>query len=333
MTRDKDSSRRIYVGTHDGVCALNTFDGGLTWQQGEMTPLANAAARLSVSPVDPDRAYLAAYEAGVFRTDDGGGTWKKLSSYPTGYAHSVLAHPNEPGVLFVGSEPAAVFRSDDGGETWEECRGFQEVPEANQWNFHGDRLSHVRELRAAPGDPNTMFAGIEVGGVVKSSDGGKSWTQLHGLHDDIHLVNISEANPRRIYVATAEAPYRSDDGGGHWEMINDGLERRYTLHISAAPHDADVVLVTVSSSAGRSNPQFYRSTDGGSHWQLIESVGADDDMVVAIDWDPTIRDRVYAGTDGGRIYCSDDGGQQWEPVPVRLPTIAIGAMVVAQTAI
>ena len=85
MTDDKDSDRRIYVGTHDGVCALNTFDGGLTWNQGEMTPLANAAARLSVSPVDPDRAYLAAYEAGVFRTDDGGGAWSKLSSYPTGY--------------------------------------------------------------------------------------------------------------------------------------------------------------------------------------------------------------------------------------------------------
>ena len=333
MTQDKDSSRRIYVGTHDGVCALNTIDGGLTWQQGAVTPLANAAARLSVSPVEPDRAYLAAYEAGVFKTDDGGATWRQLSSYPTGYAHSVLAHPNQASVLFVGSEPAAVFRSDDGGETWEECLGFQEVPEANQWSFHGNRLSHVRELRTAPGDPDTMFAGIEVGGVVKSSDGGKSWNQLHGLHDDIHLVNISKASPRRIYVATAEAPYRSDDFGDHWKVINEGLERRYTLHISAAPSDADLVLVTVSSSAGRNNPQFYRSTDGGNHWQLIESVGNGADMVVAIDWDPIIENRVYAGTDGGKIYCSNDGGQQWEPVPVQLATIAIGAMLVAQASL
>ena len=333
MTHDQDSSRRIYVGTHGGVCALNTSDGGLTWEQGKMTPLANAAARLSVSPGDPDRAYLAAYEAGVFKTDDGGDTWRQLSSYPTGYAHSVLAHPNEPGVLFVGSEPAAVFRSDDGGETWGECLGFQEVPEANQWNFHGNRLSHVRELRMAPGDPDTMFAGIEVGGIVKSSDGGKSWLQLHGTHDDIHFVNISGANARRIYVATAQAPYRSDDGGDHWEVINDGLERRYTLHISAAPHDADMVLVTVSTNAGRDNPQFYRSTDGGSHWHLIESLGNDGDMVVAIDWDPNIQNRVYAGTDGGKIYCSNDDGQQWEPVPVHLPNIAIGAMIVAQASV
>ena len=332
MTNDKDSNRRIYVGTHDGVCAL-TSNGGRTWEQGKMTPLANAAARLSQSPLEPDRAYLAAYEAGVFKTDDGGATWRHLSSYPTGYAHSVLAHPNQPGVLFVGSEPAAVFRSDDSGETWGECRGFQEVPEASQWNFHGDRLSHVRELRTAPGDPDTMFAGIEVGGIVKSNDGGKSWNQLHGLHDDIHLVNISQANPRRIYAATAQAPYRSDDGGDNWEAINNGLERRYTLHISAAPHDANVVLVTVSSNAGRENPQFYRSTDGGSQWHLIESIRNNDDMVVAIDWDPNMQHRVYAGTDGGKIYCSNDDGAQWEPVPVDLPNIAIGAMMVAQASI
>ena len=329
MTQTNDSRRRIYVGTHDGVCALNTSDGGLTWERGKMTPLANAAARLSVSPVEPGRAYLAAYEAGVFKTEDGGGTWRHLSSYPTGYAHSVLAHLNDPEVLFVGSEPAAIFRSGDGGETWEECAGFQAVPESTQWNFHGDRLSHVRELRTAPGDPDTMYAGVEVGGIVKSRDGGKSWAQMQGLHDDIHLVDISRANPNRVYVATAQAPYRSDDGGDHWDLINNGLERRYTLHISAAPHDADLVLVAVSTNARRGEPQFYRSTNGGSEWKLIETVGNGDDMVVVIDWDPIIENRVYAGTDSGKIFSSDDGGQQWKPVQVDLPNIAIGAMVVA----
>lgn len=329
MTQNNDPHRKIYVGTHDGVCALDTSDGGLTWNRGKMTPLANAAARLSVSPVEPSRAYLAAYEAGVFKTEDGGRTWSHLPSYPTGYAHSVLTHPRNPEVLFVGSEPAAVFRSGDGGETWQECAGFQEVPESSQWNFHGDRLSHVRELRTAPGDPDTMYAGIEVGGIVKSADGGKIWIQMPGLHDDIHLVNISEADPRRVYVATAQAPYRSDDGGANWEVINNGLQRRYTLHISSSPHDAGLVLVAVSANAGRSDPQFYRSTNGGDQWQLIESVGNDDDMVVAIDWDPVIQNRVYAGTDSGKIYRSDDAGQSWNPVQVDLPTIAIGAMVVA----
>jgi len=170
-------------------------------------------ARLSVSPVEPERAYLAAYEAGVYKTNDGIVTWCHLTSYPTDYAHSVLAHPEQPGVLFAGSEPAAVFRSDDGGESWSECNGFRQANHSNRWTFHGDRVSHVRELRTAPGGSSAIFAGVEVGGVIKSTDEGKTSNQLDGLNDDIHLVDISRANPQRIYVATAQAPYRSDDGG------------------------------------------------------------------------------------------------------------------------
>ena len=56
---------RLYVGMHDGVCALTSTDAGKTWQQGQITPLAHAAARLITSATAPQRAYLAAYEARV----------------------------------------------------------------------------------------------------------------------------------------------------------------------------------------------------------------------------------------------------------------------------
>ena len=130
-------------------------------------------------------------------------------------------------------------------------------------------------------------------------------------------------------MATAGSPYRSDDEGLHWEQINSGLQRSYTLHITAAPDDADIVLVSVSSNAGRQNPQLYRSTTGGRQWQQITVVGSDDDMVVAIDWDPGDPRRVYAGTDRGKIFCSTDRGESWEPLPVSVQTIAVGAMAVA----
>jgi photosystem II stability/assembly factor-like uncharacterized protein len=180
----------------------------------------------------------------------------------------------------------------------------------------------------APDDPGRLFAGIEVGGMVRSQDGGGSWEQLHGTHDDIHFVNLSADQPRRVYIATARGPYRSDDDGRSWELINNGLQRPYTLHITAAPDDADLALVTVSSNAGRQNPQLYRSEDGGRNWQLVELEGAEDDMAVAIDWDPNDHRRVYVGTDGGKIYVSNDRGQSWEKLPVSLPTIAVGALVV-----
>ena len=327
------SHRTIYVGMHDGVCAVTSEDDGKNWRQGPVTTLPHAASRLTASPVNPERAYLAAYEAGVYRTDDAGVTWRHIDSYPTEYAHSVLAHPVEADAVYAGSEPAAVFQSKDAGESWQECRGFQAVPESTGWGFHAPtRDSHVRDLRVSPGDPNHLYAGIEVGGMVRSRDGGNSWQQLPGLDDDIHCVNLSSTRPQRVYVATASAPYRTDDGGDNWELINDGLDRRYTLHVAAAPDDADLVLVTVSENARRNNPQFYRSTDGGQRWGLVEGLGSGEnpeDMVVAFEWDPHSPGQVYAGTDGGKLFCSRDRGESWEQLPVNLSSVAVGALAVA----
>ena len=327
------SHRTIYVGMHDGVCAVTSDDDGKNWRQGPVTTLPHAASRLTASPVNPERAYLAAYEAGVYRTDDAGVTWRHIDSYPTEYAHSVLAHPVEPDAVYAGSEPAAVFQSKDAGESWQECSGFRAVPESTAWGFHAPtRDSHVRDLRVSPGDPNHLYAGIEVGGMVRSRDGGSSWQQLPGLDDDIHCVNLSTTRPQRVYVATASAPYRTDDGGDSWELINDGLDRRYTLHVAAAPDDADLVLVTVSENARRNNPQFYRSTDGGQSWRLVEGLGSGEnpeDMVVAFEWDPHSPGQVYAGTDGGKLFRSRDRGESWEQLPVTLSSVAVGALAVA----
>ncbi len=325
--------KRLYIGMREGVCALSSEDGGETWQQQPTTPLAHAAARLTASPADPLRAYLAAYEAGVYRTDDGGLTWSHLDSYPTDYAHSVLAHPTAAETVYVGSEPAALFRSSDGGNTWDELDGFRAVPESTEWGFHAPtRAAHVRDLRPAPNDPQRLYAGIEVGGMVSSRDGGVTWRQLPGLDADIHCVSLSGARPQTVYVATASAPYRSDDEGDRWELINTGLDRRYTLHLAVAPDNADLALVTVSANASRQNPQFYRSTDGGRHWQLVNGLGQGEnsaDMIVAFDWDQRQPDQVYAGSDDGKLFRSKDQGATWQQLPVTLPSIAVGALVTA----
>jgi photosystem II stability/assembly factor-like uncharacterized protein len=223
MQQEQNQPHKLYIGMHDGVCTVTSADGGQTWQQSKITPLAHAAARLSVSPAAPNHAYLAAYEAGVYRTHDSGLTWQHLSSYPSNYAHSVLMHPQEAETVYVGSEPATIFRSCDDGKTWQECTAFRAVPEAQQWFFHADtREAHVRDLRMAPHAPQCLYAGIEVGGVVGSRDSAASWRQLPGTHDDIHCISLSAARPQTIYVATARGPYRSDNEGQSWELINEG---------------------------------------------------------------------------------------------------------------
>ena len=333
MQENNGQQRRLYVGLHDGVCTVSSSDGGKSWTRSPVKPLAHAASRLSASHSHQGRAYLAAYESGLFRTDDAGETWRSLSSYPSDYAHSVMVHPTDPQLVYAGSEPSAIYRSENGGDSWEECGGFRAVPESANWSFHAPtRESHVRDIRIGPVDHDHMYAGVEVGGVIKSRDGGNSWRQLEGLHDDIHCIGLTPHNAQTVYVATARAPYRSDDGGDNWQPINHGVDRPYALHITVAPDNSKIVLVAVSENARRGNPKLLRSTDGGSNWSEVGSVGSGtdaSDMVVALDWDPSNAQRLYAATDGGKIFSSEDQGLNWQPLPVNVGRIAVGAMVAA----
>ena len=116
----------------------------------------------------------------------------------------------------------------------------------------------------------------------------------------------------------------------HWEQINAGLDRRYTLHIAASPDDADVVLVTVSENARRLNPQFYRSTDAGKTWTLVDGLGEGENPDRTW-WSPSTGIRaspttVYAGTDGGSLFSSADRGATWQKLPVQLPTVSRGSV-------
>ena len=313
----------LYVGTHDGVCTVTRSNGA--WVTGPVTPLSHAAARLALGP---GRAYLAAYESGVWRSDDGGRTWAWLDSYPSSYAHSVAVHPQDADCLYVGSEPAALFRSDDAGVTWTECRSFRDHPGARDWSFHGGRGAHVRDLHFVDSDPDRLYAGIEVGGVVRSLDGGGTWQQLGGTHPDVHSLHVCVGQPDTVYAATAGGPYRSDDAGETWTALLEGLERKYSVPISAAPDDPDTVLVAVARGPMRQGALAYRSTDGGRSWGLLP-LGGDDDMVIAYSWDPASPGTVYAGTDSGLIYASPDAGESWEQLDVDLPALAVGALQVA----
>ena len=325
--------RLIYVGMHDGVCAIASDDGGRTWKQGPVTHLPHAAARLAVSPLDPRRAWLAAYEAGVYRTDDGGATG--LARIPTPPTTPTALWPilPRPTASTSAANPPRCSGRKTAGPPGVSARasGRCRSPATGDFTPPPAILTSATWSRP-PVDSGLVYAASRSAEWSAPSDGGASWRQLPGLDDDIHCLHLGSDKPARVYAATASAPFRSDNGGDHWEQINGGLERRYTLHIAAAPDDADLVLVTVSENARRKSPQFYRSTDGGDSWRLVQGLGQGEeaeDMVVAFEWDPNDASEVYAGTDGGNLYRSRDRGESWEQLPVTMPAVAVGALAVA----
>ena len=322
-----EDSTRLYIGTVDGIRTLDVSRNGAEVRQVGALRLEHAAARIAVSGAKVGRVYMAAYESGLWRSDDGGESWHGLTSYPEPYAHSVAVDPEDNDLVYAGAEPAALYRSSDGGDSWEECEGFTGIPESKEWGFHGDRKSHVRELRFRRGDRGSIYAGIEVGGIVRSLDGGVSWEQLSGTDPDIHTIHVSRSRPETVYTATANGPYRSDDAGDTWKLVNSGLAKRYSVPVSSAPEDHRRVLVSVSDNAGRrSGARAYLSMDAGESWSMLD-IGADDDMVIAFEWDPYDSNRVYAGTDSGKLYVSRDCGENWEMIDAGLDSIAVGALV------
>jgi photosystem II stability/assembly factor-like uncharacterized protein len=329
MVVSTQEETRLYVGLHDGLTTLTSSDGGLNWKVVSTAPVDHAVARIVASPSDPLRAYMVAYESGVFRTDDAGTSWVRLNTYPRVHAHSVDIHPEDPNLIFIGSEPAAVFMSSNGGQTWSECDGFSSVPGAKDWSFHWEgRSAHVRDIRVAPHDSDWIYAGIEVGGVLRSRDGGIHWEELTGIDPDVHTIDLSPLYSGVVYAGTANGPFRSRDAGDTWESISFGIAQPYTLPITASPNDPEHVLVGVASSSRRKNGEAYISITGGREWTRLDPLCSEEDMTVAFAWDPVSSERVYAVTEMGKLLISQDCGFSWVVSGMHLPRVAVGAFAV-----
>src|SRR5262249_12992648 len=133
---------------------------------------------------------------------------------------SLLLVPHAPDVILAGTCPARLFRSADGGRTWEEppARMVQECPRI--------LFSRVTTLTADPTDPDTLWAGVEIGGLHRSTDGGRTWQAVgKGLSSqDIHALVIVPGNgrPGRLLASTNNDLNLSTDGGETWEPLRAG---------------------------------------------------------------------------------------------------------------
>src|SRR5262245_52288873 len=124
---------------------------------------------ITVHPTDPDVIYVGT-QAGPYRSTDRGERWQRLE-FPDGTeVWSILVHPLDPRLLYAGTSPVGVFRSEDGGDTWRRLARTAQ-PERIKMSF----ACRVMRLAADPGRPDDLYATLEVGGVMRSRDGGESW--------------------------------------------------------------------------------------------------------------------------------------------------------------
>ena len=318
-----------------GACAgglWKTDDAGWTWQNvsdGFFTSASIGA--IAVSEADPNVVYAGTGECsirgnvvsgdGVYRSTDGGRTWKHIGLRQTRHIGRVRVHPHDPDTVYVaalghafGSNPErGVYRSRDGGKHWDLV-------------LHRSPKAGCVDLSIDPVNPRVLYAGfwesqrypwgMDSGGpgsgLFKSTDGGDTWTDLTGrggLPKGLtgkHGVAVSPARPSRVW-ALIEADdgglFRSDDGGESWTRVNEQRELRqrafYYTHLYADPKDPEVCYVL--------NFHFWRSDDGGKTFSNIPTPHVDNHDL----WlDPNDPRRLIEGNDGGACI-SFSGGGSW----------------------
>jgi hypothetical protein len=162
---------RLYAATGDGIARLDEANGEWTVQ---LSLGGSGAQCLAVDPKEPDTVYAGLRERGLRRTDDGGHSWVD-SALPEPGVFS-LAVSAADGAVYAGTEPSRLFCSEDRGQSWRELDALLELPSRPSWRFPPRPwTSHVRWIAPSPHDADLLLVGIELGGLMRSSDGGLTW--------------------------------------------------------------------------------------------------------------------------------------------------------------
>jgi photosystem II stability/assembly factor-like uncharacterized protein len=302
----------LYAATGDGIARLDETNGG--WAV-ELSLRGSGAQCLAVDPADPSTLYAGLREGGVRRSDDGGRTWVDCALPESGVFS--LAVSAADGAVYVGTEPSRLFRSDDGGASWRELEALLELPSRPTWSFPPRPwTSHVRWIAPSPHEVDLLLVGIELGGLMRSSDGGESWQDHRpGAQPDVHSLAWHPRASDRAYEAGGGGAAFSKDAGESWQPADEGRDRHYTWSVAVDPDDPDLWYISASTGPyaahGRGDPQaFIYRRQAGEHWRSL--AGGLPQPLPAMPYALVAGDgRLFAGLADGQIWESRDRGDSW----------------------
>jgi len=308
---------------------------GLTFRSLGPALMSGRIGDFAVDPRHPETYFVAACSGGVWKTVNGGTTYKPVFDAQGSYSIGcVELDPTDAHVVWVGtgennaqrsvSFGDGVYRSLDGGKTW------------TNMGLHASE--HIGMIAIDPRDGDTVYVAAQgplwrsggERGLYKTTDGGATWTRVLHVSDDtgINEVHLDPRDPdvlyssswqrrRHVWTLIDGGPestiYKSTDAGATWHKNAKGLPGgdKGRIGLGVSPVDPDIVYAVVEAAVGKSG--FYRSVDRGASWQKRSGYKPSSSQYYnEVVCDPVRAERVYVLDT--ILHVSDDGGATFRAV-------------------
>jgi|CZKC01.1.fsa_nt_gi photosystem II stability/assembly factor-like uncharacterized protein len=296
------------------VLALTMILNGLPtlaqdWQ--ELGPNGGDVRAMVADPANPDVLYLGTVDGHIFSSQDAGQHWHltgRVGDRADTVVMAIIVDRRDSHHLYaatrtLGENGGGVFRSDDGGATWRPS---------------GLAGQAVRALIQTESDTGLFFAGT-LDGVYRSHDNGARWDRISPAnHADLRNFDSLLADPRNpeiLYAGTYHLPWKTLDGGQHWQPVTAGMvDDSDVMSITMDPANPDRVYASACSG-------IYHSDNGGTKWSKYGGIPFLSRRTQIIRQDPTNPSIVYAGTTDG-LWKTTNAGATWARVSVPNWTIS-----------
>jgi len=345
----------LLIGTKKGLFVLEGEPG---------TPFDVSARAFAGEPVeyalrDPRSGRVLAsvtspfYGPKIWYTDDPAGEWEQSRGVelPAGGESAlvriwVLVTGEGDGTVYAGGDPGVLLESLDGGATFELNRALWEHPTRDKWQPGAGGLC-LHSIEPWPGEPDRLAVAISAAGVWLTDDGGATWRRgneglnARYLPEDtpadevalcVHRLGRAPARPERIFMQFHGGVYRSDDGGGTWTDIADGLPSDFGFPLALDPADPDsAYVIPLTADIDRVTPdgivRVYETRDAGATW-----TPRGDGLPPEHAYLTVLREafghtgqgetlELYFGATSGAVFGSGDAGTSWFDVAGHLPPV------------
>jgi hypothetical protein len=324
---------RVLAGTTNGIYSV---DGGAARQV-----LDSRCVRDLVRSGD---RLFAGTNHGAFISNDGAETWLR-AGLEDRQVWQIRGAGD--GALYASTQPAGLFRSDDSGANWVEIKSLVEGPQASEWCLpvSPPTAARARALVIDAEDPRRIWVGVEVGGIMRTADGGDSWRlDLPGDNPDLHMMFAHPARPDVLFASTGygrldgEADriegnagvFRSTDGGATWAYVWAGITPRYSRPMCIDPRTPHALTVASAPSAfssckddGGAQAMLFRSDDQGETWRSLcdDAHTPSSANFHGLAPDPETLGGVVIGTDTGEVWRVGNDGE-WAELAAGMPAVA-----------